>query len=128
MIKTLGVIGIAGILILAGGSLALADMGGGFGPEMGTLGPGMMGHAWSAPRGESGWHTMGFAISGLALSKEQAGQIAQAHLQALGNPNLKLGEVNEVESYFEAPIVTKDGSFVERLLVDKRTGWLRSAY
>ncbi len=128
MIKKLGVIGIAGILILAGGGLARADMGGGFGPGMGTMGPGMMEHGWSAPSGESGWHTMGFAISGLTLSKEQAGQIAEAHLQALGNPNLRLGEVSELESYFEVPIVTKDGSFVERLLVDKRTGWLRSAY
>ena len=92
------------------------------------MGPGMMGGGWSAPSGESGWHTMGFAIRGLTLTQEQAAQIAQAHLQALGNPNLKLGEVSEVESYFEAPIVTKDGSFVERLLVDKRTGWLRSVY
>ena len=128
MIKTLGVIGIAGTLVLAASGLARADMGGGFGPGMGMMGHGMMEHGWSAPPGESGWHTMGFAISGLTLTKEQAGQIAQAHLQALGNPNLKLGEVNEVESSFEVPFVTKDGSFVERLLVDKRTGWLRSVY
>lgn len=92
------------------------------------MGPGMMGYGWSGPRGETGWHSMGFSVSGLTLTKEQAVQIAQTHFQALGNPNLKVGEIREVESYFESPIVTKDGSFVERLLVDKRTGWLRSVY
>jgi hypothetical protein len=71
---------------------------------------------------------MGFSVSGLILTKEQAAQIAQAHLQAVGNPNLKLGEVTEFEPYYEAGIVTKDGSLVEKLLVDKRTGWLRSVY
>ena len=34
----------------------------------------------------------------------------------------------EFEPYYEAPIVTKDGSLVEKILVDKRTGWLRSVY
>ena len=36
--------------------------------------------------------------------------------------------VTEFEPYYEAVILTKDGSLVEKLLVDKRTGWLRSVY
>jgi hypothetical protein len=71
---------------------------------------------------------MGFSVQGLILTKEQATQIARSHLQALGNPNLKLGELAEGPSYLEAAVVTVDGSFVEKLLVDKRTGWLRSSY
>ncbi len=123
----LWVIGLAFALILAGGGMALAQMGGGFGP-WGMMGYGMMGHGSSSPGGASGWHSMGFSVSGLTLTKEQAAQIAQAHLQALGNPNLKLGDLTEFEAYYEASIVTKEGSLVEKLLVDKRTAWLRSVY
>ena len=92
------------------------------------MGHGMMGRSWSGPGSAGGWHSMGFSVSGLILTKDQAAQIAQAHLQAVGNPNLKLGEVAEFEPYYEAPVVTKDGSLVEKILVDKRTGWLRSVY
>jgi len=126
--KKFGVIGLAVALLLAGGGVAWADMGGGFGPWGGMMDHGMMGRSWSAPGAAGDWHTMGFSVSGLILTTEQAAQIAQTHLQALGNPNLKLGEVTEFEPYYEAVIVTKDGSLVEKLLVDKRTGWLRSVY
>lgn len=81
--------------------MASADMGGGFGPWGGMMGHGMAGRSWSGPGGASGWHSMGFSVSGLTLTKEQAAQIAQAHLQALGNPNLKLGELTEFEPYAE---------------------------
>ena len=122
--KSLGLIGgLVVALILAAGGLAWADMGGGFGP-WGR----MMDHTSPGPGGSGGWHNMGFSVSGLTLTKEQAAQIAQTHLRAFGNPNLKLGEVIEFEPYYEALIVTKDGSLVEKLLVDKRTGWLRSVY
>lgn len=131
--KNLGVIGLAVMLVLGTGGMAWAEMEEGFGPWSGMMGHGMMGHGmmghgWSGPRGESDWHSMGFSVSGLTLTKEQAAQIAQAHVQALGNPNLKLGQVIEFEPYYEAPIVTREGSFVEKLLVDKRTGWVRSVY
>ncbi len=125
--KKLWVIGPAFALILAGGGIALAQMGGGFGP-WGMMGHEMMGQGWSDPGGASGWHSMGFSVSGLTLTKEQAAQIAQAHLQALGNPNLKPGDLTDFEVYYEASIVTKEGSLVEKLLVDKRTAWLRSVH
>ena len=121
--KKFGVIGLAVALFLAGGGVAWADMGGGFGPW-----GGMMDHTSPGPGGAGGWHNMGFSVSRLTLTKEQTGQIAQTHLQALGNPNLKLGKIAEFEPYFEIPILTKDGSLVEKILVDKRTGWLRSVY
>ena len=127
--KTLTVISLALMLLLGGGGMAWAQMGSGFGPwnEMGGHGVMSLRHRFG-PTGELGWHSMGFAVSGLTLAKDQAAQFAQAHLQAIGNPNLKVGDLRDLEAYYEAPILTGDGSFVERLLVDKRTGWVRSVY
>jgi len=126
--KILKVVGLALILVGGGGGMAWGHMGEGFGPWSGVPGYGMMGHGWSARGRETVWHNMGFTVSGLTLTKEQAGQIAAAHIQAIGNPNLRLGELVEFETYYEAPVVTREASFVEKLLVDKRTGWLRSVY
>jgi hypothetical protein len=45
-----------------------------------------------------------------------------------GNPNLKVGEIAEQEEVFVAEVVTQDGSLVEKLVVDKQTGWMRRKY
>jgi hypothetical protein len=44
------------------------------------------------------------------------------------NPNLKVGEIEDKGYVFEAEILTKDNSLVDKILVDKRTGWMRSIY
>jgi hypothetical protein len=62
------------------------------------------------------------------LTKERATNIVQNYLKSTGNPNLKLGEVKETDAHFEVEIVTKDNSLVDKILVDKSTGWMRSAY
>jgi hypothetical protein len=49
-------------------------------------------------------------------------------LQSTRNPNLKLGKITEQGDAFEAEIVTKEGSLVDKLLVDKSTGWMHPAY
>lgn len=126
--RTLAALGLTATLVLGGGSLAWAQMTDAPGPWGSERGPGMMEHAWSAPSGGSGWYSMGFSVSGVTLTKEQAGQIAQAHLQALGNPNVRRGDVGEGNASFPVPLTTKDGSLVETLLVDRRTDWLRSVY
>jgi hypothetical protein len=42
---------------------------------------------------------------------------------------LKLGKIKDEGSAFEVDIVTKsNGSLVDKILVNKNTGWLRSAY
>ncbi len=42
-----------------------------------------------------------------------------------GNPRLELGDVKESDgNTILADIVTKDGSLVQRLAVDRKTGWL----
>jgi hypothetical protein len=50
------------------------------------------------------------------------------YVQSTRNPNLKLGKITDKDQYFEAEIVTKDNSLVDKILVDKQTGWMRSIY
>lgn len=43
--------------------------------------------------------------------------------------DLKLGDIKDEGQYFEAEIVTKDNSsLADVIIVDKDTGWMRSAY
>lgn len=74
----------------------------------------------------SGWHSMGFPFNGHALVRERAARIAQAHVLTMGDPGAKVGELVESESHFEAPILAREASCPEKILVDKWTGWLRS--
>ena len=62
------------------------------------------------------------------LSKEDAGSIVKDYLASTGNPNLKLGKIKDAGNAFEAEIVTKDNSLVDKVLVDKTSGWMRPAY
>jgi hypothetical protein len=45
-----------------------------------------------------------------------------------GNPNLKVVKVSERDGAYEVEVVTKNGSLVARVQVNKQTGWFRSAY
>lgn len=54
--------------------------------------------------------------------------ILENYLRSTRNPNLKLGKVTEKENYFELEILSKDNSLVDKIIVDKYTGWMRSAY
>jgi uncharacterized membrane protein len=61
------------------------------------------------------------------LNEEGARTVVESYLQSTRNPNLKLGKITEQGDAFEAEIVTKDGSLVDKLLVDKSTGWIHPA-
>lgn len=44
-----------------------------------------------------------------------------------GNPDLTVGKIADKGDQFEATIVTKkDGAIVDRIQVDKKTGWFRN--
>lgn len=45
----------------------------------------------------------------------------QAGLKCMRNPNLKLGKVKDTGNAFEAEILTKNNSLVDKVLVDKST-------
>ena len=50
------------------------------------------------------------------------------YITKMKNPNLKLGKIKDAGTAFEAEILTKDNSLVDKILVDKASGWMRSAY
>ncbi len=63
---------------------------------------------------------------GQPLSKEQAKQMLDNYVGYTNNPNLKLGEIADKGDLFEATIITKDGSLVDKIQIDKKTGWFRN--
>ena len=62
------------------------------------------------------------------LNKNQARLLVENYLRNRRNPNLKVGDISDEDGVFEATIVTRDGSLVDKLEVDKETGWFRSVY
>jgi len=93
-------------------------MGPGYGYHMG---PGMMGPGYGyGPQYQQPQKPM---------TQKDAEVVVQDFLKSTGNPNLKLGNIKDEGSAYEVEIVTKGGnSLVDRILVDKRTGWMRSVY
>ena len=88
----------------------------GMGPCYGR-GPGSMGRA-----PEQGEFVPGYGRLETPLKEEGARTVVENYLQSTRNPNLRLGKITEQDDAFEAEIVTKDGSLVDKLLVDKSTG------
>jgi hypothetical protein len=145
--KKLG-IGLTLIVLLAVVAIAYAQ-----GPGWWGMGPGMMGRGpggcycpycgqWMG-RGMMGGYGMGPGMMGPGygqqypqqyqqtqkpLEEKDAKEIVENYLRNMRNPNLKLGNMKDAGSAFEADIVTKDNSLVDKVLIDKSTGWMRSAY
>lgn len=87
-------------------------MGGGQGSMMGccmTSRSGMMQHNQGQP-----------------LTKDNAKQLLEDYLANNDNPNLKLGDITDKGDFFEASILTKDGSLARTIQVDKNSGWFRN--
>lgn len=138
---------LAAVLVLSLSAAALA-----FGPDIvghmgfgwgGMHGPGwgggpgmrggMMGYGGYGMMGSGGMqgfagqpcaaYGSGTLASGTEITKDSVASMANAYLARLGNPNLKLGEIKELDKAFEVSIVTKDNSLVNRYTVDKKTGF-----
>jgi hypothetical protein len=62
------------------------------------------------------------------LKMEEAKEQVEDMLERSRNPNLKTGEIEDKEQFFVVDVVTKDGSLVDKMEVDKRTGMMRSVY
>ncbi|MCE5274147.1 MAG: hypothetical protein ABFD70_13500 [Syntrophaceae bacterium] len=101
------------------------------------MGPGMMGRGYGPGGGWGHGGMMGYGPgygyhsynrSGKSMTMEQTKLLVEHYLTSMGNPNLKMGKITDKEKYFEAEIVTKDGSLVDTLMVDKQTGWMKSVY
>jgi len=120
----------------------------------GMMGPGMMGHGMMmGGQGMMGGGMMGPGMMGgqggmmgpgmqqqqpqqqpqyqqpqKPLEEKDARTILENYLKTIRNPNLKLGKVKDLDYAFEAEIVTKENSLVDKIIIDKKTGWMRSAY
>ncbi|MDP6620310.1 MAG: hypothetical protein QGG90_12855 [Nitrospinota bacterium] len=143
------VIGLAVVLGIGLIGYAVADPDHGQGRGMGygwmqqgrSGGPGWMHRGWGRTRGMGpGWmgrmgpgygpgfgpcQEAGKVTAGEKLTKEKAESIVKRRLAFLGNPNLKVGSVKEESGGFVAEIVTKDDSLVDRLRIDKETGFIQ---
>ena len=62
------------------------------------------------------------------LDKKGAEQQVKNMLEASRNPNLKVGEITVEGENFQVEVLTKDGALVDKLMVDKDTGAMRSIY
>ncbi len=113
---------------------AMAGMGGGANQMMmcpcmrmmmaGTIGTGMGGGKMESSVGGDGQPQ----VQVNPRTVEQARQRAEAYLRRLANPNLTIGQVRETIGTFEVEVVTKDGSRVNWLIIDKYSGTVRLAY
>lgn len=90
------------------------------------MGPGMMGYGMMGPGYN---YNQQYQLPRKSMKEQDAKRIVENYLASTRNPNLKLGKIKDNGSDFEADIVTKgNGSLVDKILVDKDTGWLRSIY
>lgn len=82
-----------------------------------------MGQGWSG-RG----YSQPYRGSWSPLKEKEARTVVENYLKSTRNPNLQLGKINDTGDVFEVEIETRDKSLVNKVLVDKRSGWIRSAY
>lgn len=137
------IVGLVAILALVTTGYAFAHdsggmMGGRGGGMMGGMkGPGMMGGQGGGMGGMMGMMRMmnecgrmmeTSPVSYEPVTKERAEAIVKQRLASLKNPNLKVGKVAEETAGFVVEITTKEGSLVDKIIVDKRTGRSRSVY
>ena len=110
--------------MMSGGGYRGFDMGPGMMHDGGhrdyDMGPGMMGQGYE---NEPYYHQ-----NQKKLDSKGAERVFEDYLNSRNNPNLKLGKIKDEGSFFEADLLTKDNSLVDKLIVDKNTGRMRSAY
>jgi hypothetical protein len=105
-------------------------MGPGYGYGYG-MGPGMMGRpAYQGGYGPQYGPPAGsqYQQEGKPLTEKDVKAMVENYIQSTRNPNLKLGKITDKDHYFEAEVLTKDNALVDKILVDKQTGWMRSIY
>ncbi|PKN76379.1 MAG: hypothetical protein CVU52_05055 [Deltaproteobacteria bacterium HGW-Deltaproteobacteria-10] len=99
-----------------------------------------MGHGYGYSRG---WGMMGgygsgydmgrgygrqYPESGKSIDSKEAETMMKDYLKSSRNPNLKLGKIKDTGNAFEAEILTKKNDLVDRVHIEKATGYIRSAY
>lgn len=104
---------------------------GGYGPGYG-MGPGMMGGYGYGYGMGPGMMGLGYGpqsqAGGKTIDLKEAKAMMNDYIKSSRNPNLKLGKIKDIGKAFEAEITTKNNSLVDRIHIDKATGYIRSAY
>jgi len=116
-------------------------MGGRMGPGMMGygrgygMGPGMMegrGYGYGMGGGMMGGRGYGYgqpyAQPGKPLEMKDAKAMMEDYIKSTRNPNLKLGKIKDKVDTFEAEILTKNNALVDKVLINKQTGQMSSAY
>lgn len=107
-----------------GGTMGPGMMrGGGYGTGMGT---GMMGGGMMGGRGYG--YDQPYAAPGKPLEMKDAKAMMENYVKSTRNPNLKPGKIKDKGDAFEAEVVTKNNSLVDKVLINKQTGRMSSAY
>jgi hypothetical protein len=96
----------------------------GYGMGPGMMGPGYQGYGpqYGPPSGPQ------YQGPQEPLKEKDVKAMLENYVQSTRNPNLKVGKIEEKDAHFEAEILTKENSLVDKILVDKNTGWMRSIY
>jgi hypothetical protein len=95
----------------------------GFGPGMTGMTPGEMKRSFlGACEG------IPYVRPNKTVDMKEAKMLLESCIQSTRNPNLKLGAIKDQGTDYEATITTKSNVLVDRILMDKKTGWMRSAY
>lgn len=82
--------------------------------------------AEKSPYGESG--RTGYGEKRQVASRADAEKVLKDYFSGKGKKDMVLGDISEAELYFEAEILNRQGTVVDKVIVDKRTGRIRSIY
>jgi hypothetical protein len=89
------------------------------------MGPGMMGGYGAGMMGSYGRQPQS---SSKPMDVKEAETMMKDYLKSSRNPNLKLGKIKDTGYAFEAEIRTRNNVLVDKVLIDKITGSVRSGY
>jgi len=119
-----GMMGGFGSGMMGGGNSGMGPGGGqGMGPGSGQgMGPGM-----NFP-GEGRQYGPQSQQPQKPLDKKDVRGMVEKYLKSARNPNLHLGKIEDKGNDFEASVLTRNNSLADKILIDKNTGSMRSAY
>ncbi len=105
-----------------------------------SRGPGRAGrgYGYGMGRGMMGGYGYGYGMGpgygaqyrtgGKPIDLKEAKAMMSDYLKSSRNPNLKLGKIKDAGNAFEAEVRTKNNTLVDRIIIDKSTGYTRSTY
>lgn len=89
------------------------------------MGPGMMGSYYGYGHGRGYRRHLS---TGKLISAKEAENMMKDYLKSSRNPNLKLGKMKDVGKAYEVEVLTKKNDLVDKIQIDKATGYIRSIY